>query len=195
MTSPPAVPTEQLAGWRLVDERVDTPFDVRLLTVTAHTNVYEDPELRAAIHDLTDVEGPGRFFLTSHVVLRPRPPTSEALRRLVTDRVARDFARQLRDRGFTNVEETGRRAFSVAGADARLVAYEATCPFDTLTLDVEGWLAVWQVDGDFLLAGGAYPSFVRAAADEATSDAIQTLLRPRAFRDDLFDLVRSVERV
>ncbi|EJN61472.1 DUF6517 family protein [Halogranum rubrum] len=193
MTSAPAVPTEQLAGWRLVDERVDTPFDIKLITVTAHTNVYEDAELSAAIQDSTGIEGPGRFFLTSHVVLKPQPPTSEALRRLVTDRVARDFAHQLRDRGFTRVEETGRRAFSVSGADARLVSYESTYAFGTITLDVQGWLAVWQVGGDFLLAGGAYPTSVRNAASEETAEAVQALLHPSEFRDELFSLVRAVE--
>lgn len=194
MTSPPAVPTSQLDGWRLADERTDTPFDITLVTVTAHTSVYEDPDLAAAIREQTGADGPGRFFLTSHVVLKPQPPVSEALRRLVTDRAARDFEHQLRDRGFTTVDQTDRRSFSVDGADARLVAYEGTCDFGPLTLNVQGWLAVWQAERDFLLAGGAYPTHVRSSDDEAASAAIASLLRPQAFRDELFELIRSVEQ-
>jgi hypothetical protein len=194
MTSPPAVPADRVAGWRLVDERVETPFDIRLVTVTAHTSVYDDPDLAAAIRDQTATDGPGRFFLASHVVLQPQPPSSDALRRLVTDRVARDFARQLRERGFTSVEQRSRRSFSVAGSDARLVAYDGRCTLGSLTLDVRAWLAVWQVDGDFLLAGGAYPTSVRSSDDETASEVIAALLRPQAFRDELFELIRSVER-
>jgi hypothetical protein len=181
-----------LAGWRLADERTETPFDIKLVTVTAHTRIYEDPDLAAAIRDRIGAAGPGRFFLTSHVVLRPRPPTSEALRRLVTDRVARDFARQLRDRGFTTVEQTDRRSFSVGGADARLVAYEGTCTLGESTLDVHAWLAVWQSEDDFLLAGGGYPVRIRGE-DDAASETVEDLLRPQAFRDELFELIRAVE--
>ncbi|SEO78776.1 hypothetical protein SAMN04487948_105141 [Halogranum amylolyticum] len=194
MSSTPAVPTELLDGWRLVDERTETPFDVTFVTVTAHTTVYEDPDLAAALREQTGVDGPGRFFLTSHVVLRPQPPESEALRRLVTDRVAQDFAGRLRDRGFTSVEQTSQRSFSVDGADARLAAYEGAYPLgDGVELRVQGWLAVWQVDGDFLLAGGAYPTHVHDPAGE-TTDAVREQLSPQRFRDELFELIRAVER-
>jgi hypothetical protein len=197
MTAMPAVPSEQLDGWRLVDERVDTPFDIKLLTVTAHTVVYDDPALAAAVRDYTGVDGPGRFFLTSHVLLQPQPPASGALRRLVTDRVARDFASQLRARGFTTVEQTDERAFSVAGADARLVAYDGRCPVGDVTLDVQGWLTVWQLDGDFLVAGGAYPTRVREDHDDGGTEqraALNARLTPQRFREELFGLIRSVEK-
>lgn len=192
MASSPAVASERIDGWRRVDERVDTPFDIRLVKVTAATTVYEDPDLAAAIREAAGVDGPGRFFLTSRVSLQPQPPMSGTLRKLVTDRVARDFASQLQDRGFTAVERTDERPFSVAGADARLVAYDGVCPVGGLTLDVQGWLAVWAVDGDFVLAGGAYPTRVRESDDELAGETLQERLRPKQFRDELFELVRAV---
>lgn len=195
MTTSPAVASEHIDGWRLVDERVDTPFDIRLVTVTAATAVYEDPDLASAVRDATGTDAPGRFFLTSHVSLQPRPPASGALRRLVTDRVARDFADQLRERGFARVEQTDERSFSIAGADARLVAYDGQCPVGDLTLDVQGWLAVWEVDGDYFLAGGAYPTGVRGGGDAeavAGRETLEKQLEPGRFREELFELVRSV---
>lgn len=194
MAPSPAVASDRIDGWRLVDERVDTPFDIRLVTVTAATAVYEDPDLAAAVRDATGTDGPGRFFLASHVTLQPRPPASSALRKLVTDRASRDFAAQLRERGFTTVERTDERSFSVAGADARLVAYDGRCPVGDLTLDVQGWLAVWEVDGDFLLAGGAYPTRVRDGGGDATGEALAAALDPERFREELFTLVRATER-
>ncbi|SDM71450.1 hypothetical protein SAMN04487949_2378 [Halogranum gelatinilyticum] len=198
MATLPAVASDRIDGWRLVDERVETPFDVRLVTVTAATAVYEDPELATAVRDATGSDGPGRFFLTSHVSLKPQPPVSGTLRKLVTDRASRSFADQLRERGFTRVERTDERAFSVAGADARLVAYDGQCPVGDLTVDVQGWLAVWETDGDFFLAGGAYPTGVsggrRDGGDAAQEvEELQKRLEPGRFREELFELVRSVQ--
>ncbi|MFC6726567.1 hypothetical protein ACFQE1_19800, partial [Halobium palmae] len=78
MNPPPTVPDGRLDGWRLVEESTDTPFDVRLLRVVAHTAVYEDADLRETIRDRTGVDGRWRFFLASRVTLEPTPPGSAA---------------------------------------------------------------------------------------------------------------------
>ncbi|WP_101297701.1 DUF6517 family protein [Halegenticoccus soli] len=190
MPSPPAVPGDRLAGWRPIEESTETPFSTGFFAVTAHAAVYEDADLRASIRERTGADRTWRIFLAGRLVLTPPIPVTAALERLVASRTAEGFARQLRDRGFSSVRRTGARSFPVDGVEARLTAYDAVCETGDATLAVEAQVAVWRDGGEFLFAGGAHPTAVREA-DDATAAALGELLRPEAFRDELFGLIRA----
>mgnify|MGYP000241768634 CR=1 FL=1 len=205
---PPHVPVG--AGWRRVEESVDTPFDVRVVTVTAATRVWEDETTQRAIRESADVDRTWRFFFATRIVLRPASRPSKALRAVVTDRALDGFEDRLRDRGFESVARRESREFSVGEERATLARHEAVSRVAALdaSLAVEGYAAVWPVGNEFRLAGGAYPTGVRtaggdggrnAAADANERDAdervarVHEALEPERFRTDLLELIRRVE--
>jgi hypothetical protein len=187
----PSVTFEQPDRWRLVDESVETPFDAGVVSVRAHTLVYEDVDLAERVGDRDDQVW--RFVFASRVGLRPRQPRSKPLTSLVTRQSRSGFADRLRDRGFVAVSDRGTRRFRVGDADATLAEYDATVRADGVTLDVDGWLAVWPDEaGDYLLAGGAYPTAVTDdGGDAARAGRLRECLSPGAFREELFEAVKS----
>ncbi|MFC4356404.1 hypothetical protein ACFO0N_00405 [Halobium salinum] len=195
MTHTPTVATDRLDGWRLVERSEDTPFDVRFLRVVSHTAVYEDAALRETLSERAGLDGQWRFFLTSRLRLLPSPPGSAALSRLVAGRATDAFERRLQERGFERVARADARPFRRGdGTEARLTRFAARCPVAGLDLDVEAWLAVWDgdADGEFLVAGGAYPR--RVVSSESTVAAeVESQFDPGRFKRELFDLVRAVE--
>ncbi|WP_251343252.1 hypothetical protein [Haloplanus halophilus] len=194
MVSPPSVPSERLAGWRLATDATETPFSAAGLTVTARILLYEDDRLRETVRERTGLDRSWRFFLAARLELAPSPPVTGALRGLVASRASRGFADRLVDRGFTAVDRAERRSLRVGDADARLFRYDARCPVGGVTLAVDGWLAVWAPDRAFRLAGGAYPRGVAAVDGSVEDDVGERLgatLDPETFRADLFGLIRG----
>jgi hypothetical protein len=191
MVDPPSVPEDRLAGWRCASDTTETPFSTPGLTVTARIRLYEDDRLRAAVRERAGVDRSWRFFLATRLGLTPSPPVTAALRGLVASRASRGFADRLTDRGFEAVERVERRSLRVGADDARLFGYDARCRIDGVALSVDGWLAVWAPDGDFRLAGGAYPVAV-VDGEGGPADALADCLDPSAFRSELFELVRGV---
>jgi hypothetical protein len=195
-TRTPTVDADRLDGWRLVEKSSETPFDVRMLRVVAHTAVYEDARLRERVRERAGVDGRWRFFLASRIGLTPSPPRSAALERLVADRATDTFERRLGDRGFEGVERTGDREFQVDGSDARLTRFVARCPVANLELDVEAWLAAWHgseskrgESGGYLVAGGGYPR--RVVGDDGRREAVASEFDAGRFREELFELIRA----
>jgi len=194
MVAPPAVPGERLTDWRRVSDTSETPFDAGGLTVTARILVYEDDHLREAVREQTALDRSWRFFLAARLELAPSPPVTGALRGLVASRASHGFATRLADRGFVDVDRAERRSLRVGDAEARLFRYDTRCRIDGVTLDVDGWLAVWIPDGAFRLAGGAYPTAVAdadASVSDGVVDALEARLDPQAFRTELFELIRG----
>ncbi|KTG10216.1 hypothetical protein AUR64_11565 [Haloprofundus marisrubri] len=218
---PPSVSESRLRGWQQVESSVERPFDAGILRVTAHTAVYERNVLRAAdaaadtaddshVADAADdadrTAAPRirRFFVASRLQLTPRPPASRALWRLVADRSMAGFETELRERGFLAVDRVDERRFDVRGTEARLARYDARSRVDGVVVSVQGWLAVWPAGepGEFLLAGGAYPTGVNESAtdDEATTQnreetktaaSLSEAFDPKRFRTELFALIRA----
>jgi hypothetical protein len=176
------------SGWRTASTEVLTPFDVGLVSVRAHTVVLEDEALAEAVRDRTGVEATWRFFFASRLRIRPKTSQSKALTNLVTERANRGFVDQLRDKGFEGVESAESRRFAVRDSDATLTRYRAEVPAADRRVGVEGYLAVWPEDDEFLLAGGAYP---RSVPDGEHAAELRACFDPEQFRDELFDLVRS----
>jgi hypothetical protein len=194
MVAPPSVPSERLTDWRQVSDTTETPFSAGGLTVSAGIRLYEDDRLRGTVRERTGLDRSWRFFLAARLELDPSPPVTGPLRRLVASRASRGFADRLGDRGFVDVDRAERRSLRVGDADARLFRYDARCRVDGVTLDVDGWLAVWAPDRAFRLAGGAYPTAVVGADGSAAEDVVETLethLDPEAFRAELFELIRG----
>jgi len=184
-------------GWRLVSEELTTPFDVRVVTVTANTRIYEDVALRERLADVTEAAATWRFVFASRLRIRPANPPSRALSAVVTDRANSRFVDVLAERGFESIDRADSRRFDLgAGQDAPARAsgdsgrptteatrYRASVRFDDRSVPVEAYFAAWPAgDGEFLLGGGAYPLSV---PDPESFD-------PEAARDDLFSMLRSI---
>ncbi|WP_224269354.1 hypothetical protein [Haloprofundus salinisoli] len=208
---PPAVPEDRLDGWQRVESSVERPFDAGIVRATAHTLVYEDEERRDRIAERTRERRIRRFFFASRVLLTPRPPASRTLLRLVADRSMAGFEDELRERGLRSVERAEVRQFDVRGHDARLARYDARSRAVARVVTVQGWLAVWPTDarGEFLLAGGAYPTGVDEPPTDGSDDssfhgsdgaegnesdeaaALSETFDPERFREELFELIRT----
>ena len=185
-TDPPAPSVDVPDGWVELEATTERVFSVSKVTVTATTVVYEDERLRDRIEAETG-GGFRRFVFASRLRLRPATKPSKPLTKLVSSRAKSGFAERLRERGMANVDERETRRFRVDGTDATLVGYDASCTIEGVRLAIDGWVAVWPGDdGDYLVAGGAYPT--RVLEGGGAGD----VLEPNRFRDDLLSIVRSV---
>jgi hypothetical protein len=188
--TPPRPTVDVPDGWVEREATTEQLFSVSKVTVTATTVVYEDERLRDTVEaDVGDAFR--RFVFASRLRLRPSTKPSKPLTSLVTSRAKSGFTDRLNERDIEDVDERESRRLRIGSADATLVGYDARCAVDGTRLDVDGWLAVWpDEDGDYFVAGGAYPTRVReGGGDEGTlADAID----PGRFRDDLLAIVRSV---
>ncbi|MFD1599591.1 hypothetical protein [Halobellus rarus] len=186
-------------GWRLVSEERTTPFDVRVVTVTANTRIYEDVDLRERLADVADTAVTWRFVFASRLRIRPANPPSRTLSALVTERANSRFVDVLGERGFESIDRADARRFDVgadrdpsddtsAGTDATLPVTEATryrarVRLDGRTVPVEAYFAAWAAgDGEYLLGGGAYPLSVPGPES----------FDPERARDELFSMLRSI---
>lgn len=203
MTSERAPPSVRVPdGWDRTASTTETVFDIRVVAVEAHTVVFEDARLADAVRDRTGADGTWRFFFASRLRFRPKTGGSKALTELVTDRADDGFVDRLRDRGFGDVERIESRRFAVGRTEANLIRYRAAVDAvgdgatgdapdgrEPTTVTAEAYLAVWPADGEFLVAGGAYP----VSVDGALSEAVAPSLAPERHREELFELIRSVE--
>ena len=197
MTVPePALPVDRLRedGWVRIES--DQRVLARLPVVTVHGNtvVYGDDQLRERVTDASGCDRPWRFFFATRVALSPSPPGSipSMVARIVRSRVRDGFADRLRERGFTDVAQSRRDELRVrSGEHASLTGYRArdslTCKDGQADLPVEGWVTVWNHDGTFYVAGGAYP-----VVDLGDVLGIDIGTDPGTFRTELFELIRTV---
>jgi hypothetical protein len=190
----PQPPTVRAAmdGWWLVDEYVETVFELVAASVRGHTAVYEDRTVVEAATAAGLPELPWRFLFVTRLEFSPPlvPGVGPAaIHGTVAREAASSFADTLRERGFERVERGRReRIRTDTGERARLTRFGAVYrPDDAATVDVEGWLAVWVHDGEFRLAGGAYPVDL-AAVEGVDADRLD---RAR-LREGLLDLIRAV---
>lgn len=189
----PTVPADLLAGWRETEATVTRPFDARVVTVDAHTVVYDDAGLRDRIAETTGVSGRWRFFVAARLALSPQAGPSRALTRLVADRAHDGFADRLADRGLERVRERGTDRRTVAGEDARVASYEAVYDPGPVSVRTSARVAVRSADEGYLLAGGGYPTALRDSADPETGEAVAAALEPERFDEELTALIAAVE--
>jgi hypothetical protein len=194
-TGPVGEPIERLdvGGWELVEESTETLFELSTARVEGHTRVYEDAALRRAVGEATGADRLCRFFFATTVEFLPplSPGVAPLIKSTVTNEARREFAADLRERGFVNVDRgRTRNARTDSGARARLTDYRAVYPLRdgglSVDLRVRGFLAVW-LDGGFRVAGGVYPE---SGLDELLVDAD---VDPDAsgYQEELLDLIRA----
>lgn len=184
---PPAPRLEVPDGWVATSTATERVFSMSKVTVTATTVVYEN-ERRPVPGDEDAGEQTAfrRFVFASRLRLRPSTKPSKPLTKLVTSRGKAGFADRLRERGMKGVDERETRRLRVGETEATLVGYDATCTVEGTDLAIDGWVAIWpHEDGDYVVAGGAYPTRV---LDGEPTDAID----PGRFREELFSVVRTV---
>ncbi|MWG35211.1 hypothetical protein [Halomarina oriensis] len=189
---PPEVPERLLSegGWSLLDAREETLATLPAARVEGVTHVYEDDELRERVAGATGVDRTWRFVFATRVVFSPplAPGIGTAMvRPMVASEARTAFADDLDRRGFVDVRQgRSERVRSETGERVRLRSYRGRLPVDDETLGIEGWLGVWSVDGEFRIAGGAYPVALDGFVDAAD------VPDRRACRDELLRFVRSV---
>lgn len=211
----PSVPEGRLTEgpWTLVEASSETRFELPTMRVVGHTRLYEDAVLREAVREQTGTDRRWRFFFATRLEFEPplAPGIGPAmLYGSVSSEAKREFASDLRSRGFENVSHgRGQRMRTDTRDRASLTKYDARYRLDLddapdedgartddrassgrQTLPVTGWLAVWTHDGEFRLAGGAYPE--RSLADVLGVDDDRLATGATSYRDELLDLIRAV---
>ena len=164
---PPAVPGDRLDGWTLVAEATERPFEAGPVSVTAGTVRYE-----------RETPPPRPFFFASRLRISPDTGPNHALTRLIESRAGEGFRDRLADRNIGDLARRDERRLDVddpAASPATLTVFHGRCAVDGDRVPVEALLAVWEA-GEYLLAGGAYP----------TGDGFE------ATRQDVLRLVRGV---
>lgn len=188
----PRLPEASLAGWEETETTESRPFDARVVSVHAHTAVYDDTRLREQVADATGVDGQWRFFVAARLALEPRTAPSGPLTRLVADRAHAGFADRLAERGLTDVRERDTTTRQVDGCEARVGRFTAVYDAGPVSVRTTARVAV-RPDGDsYLLAGGAYPATVRDG-DPDTARAVGSLLDSDRFDTEQRELVATVE--
>ena len=194
---PPAIPDDRLEGWRRVDSSVETPFDAKVVTVRAHTLVFEDADRGPVLTERTGVDTAWRFFFATRIQIRPNTRPSAALSRVVRNGAADGFEERLADRGFESIRKRDSRSVGIrdedenraADGDGTLVTYGARCVVDSIRIPLEGILVVWTRDGQYYVGGGAYPASVPQGVDP---DTVLSLITPDSDRTALLTIFRSV---
>ena len=162
---PPVVPRDRLAGWTLVAEATERPFEAGPVSVTAGTVRYE-----------RETPPPRPFFFASRLRISPDTGPNHALTRLVESRAREGFRDRLADRDIGDLARRDERRLAVddpAASGATLTVFHGRCAVDGERVPVEALLAVWEA-GEYLLAGGAYPT---GEGFEATRQDVLTLVR------------------
>ena len=183
---PAAVPPPDVdvpESWRLVSEETTVPFDVRVVTITAATRIYEDVDLRARLAAVTGTETTWRFVFASRLRIRPAQRPSRPLTRLVSDRASSSFLDVLEARGFCDISRADTHRFRVGDSDVDATRYRARVSLPDRDLPVEAYFAAWPSGETFLLGGGAYP--LSLPGPEAFD--------PERGREELFEMIRSIE--
>lgn len=195
----PDVPTDQLrdGGWELVDESVETVFQLPTARVEGATKVYDAAETREAVRDAIGLDHQWRFFFAT--ALSFTPPLAPGIGPTMILPTVRSeaqsaFADELADRGFESVERGRRERVRVDSGDrARLRTYSAELDLEPVdaTLSITGWVGVWHGDG-FRIAAGAYPdrSLATLLSVEDPPEPLQRT--PSDYRSELLDLIRAV---
>jgi hypothetical protein len=175
--------------WRELNDEESVVFSLPTMRVRGHTVVYEDASLREAVREATDgvVDQPVRFAFATHLAFEPPLSPGVGVASVfptVRESAEREFATDLRDRGFEQVSRERRdRTRTEDGVRVALRQYEAIVPVNGSDVDCEGWLGVWHADGDVSLAGGAY----------VTQTVEGVSVEPGRYRKELINTIQSIE--
>ncbi|PSP40172.1 hypothetical protein BRC63_06230 [Halobacteriales archaeon QH_10_70_21] len=182
----PTLPPSRLSdsGWTLSSEEAETVYRGLGVSVTGHTAVYEDAGLRERVVEAGGEDRVWRFFFASRLDITPSPGFGmvSAARPYVVRESKETFADELRDRGFEDVAHGDTETVRIEGFRARMTPHRARLSVDGTDVRILGAVVVWH-DGDFHVAGGAYP----ASGLERWVD-----VDPDAYEAELLELIRAV---
>ncbi|MEF8829309.1 MAG: hypothetical protein V5A49_09750 [Haloarcula sp.] len=195
----PDVPTDQLrdGGWELVDESVETVFQLPTARVEGATKVYDAAETRAAVREAIGLDHQWRFFFATALSFTPplAPGIGPAMiLPTVRSEAQSAFADELADRGFESIERGRSERVRVDSGDrARLRTYSAELDLEAVdaTLSITGWVGVWHGDG-FRIAAGAYPDRSLATLLDVENPTEPLRRTPSDYRSELLALIRAV---
>ncbi|CAJ52517.1 hypothetical protein [Haloquadratum walsbyi] len=183
-------PTVDLSDrWQLQTDKTTTPFDTTIVTVRAHTRVFTDTKLSAAINvsesTQEDTTTTWRFVFASRLQLSRSTAMSDSILKLVRNRAASRFVDILDNRGFDSIRKTETRRFDRGDETMPIRRYRATVApaDDSAQTPVEAYVTTWAQPQDIIIGGGAYPlsvpNHVQFTHDQG--------------RKELFDIIRSIE--
>lgn len=184
----PSIPDEVRAsgGWKRTEETTETVFSLPSVEVAGHTVVYEDADLRERIVAAGGPDRIWRFVFVTRLEFSPSLPfgTPTLVKPRIVTESKREFAEELRERGFEAVEIGDTESVRTDNRKrARLTRYRARLSVDGETLPVEGRLAAWY-DEEFYVAGGAYPT---GGLDRWVDTETER------YEKELLDIIRAVE--
>ncbi|WP_254838350.1 hypothetical protein [Natronomonas marina] len=184
---PPTLPESRLAGtgWTLSRTEAETVFEGLGVSVTGHTAIYEDEDLRERIVAAGGEDRVWRFFFASRLDITPSPGFGMAsvARPYVVRESKAAFVEELRERGFEDIAHGDTETVRLGEHRARMTPHRARLPLDDTDVGVLGAVVVWH-DGHFHVAGGAYPT-------TGLQQWVET--DPDAYESELLDLIRAVE--
>ncbi|MGM0371503.1 MAG: hypothetical protein ACQEQJ_03250 [Halobacteriota archaeon] len=224
----PSVPDDALdsGGWEQLDQTkdetvIEETYGPVTVEAVASSVTYTDAALREQVRadTLSTVETDLALFSATRIDMAPSvdelgPVRSEVKKQIRTAAIE-ELRAQMDAAGITNVEETGTGTIEVAsGTTAEMTELTGSYPVEDMKfpvsedtaitieggeLPVDAVLAVWSANGNYLVAGGAYPAenFTRET-DTALTDAISVSvdidlgLTPDAYREELLDLIAGV---
>ncbi|MHC3380323.1 hypothetical protein [Haloarcula sp. H-GB5] len=195
----PDVPADRLrdGGWELVDESVETVFELPTARVEGATKVYDAAETREAVRDAVGLDHQWRFFFATALSFTPplAPGIGPAMiLPTVRSEAQSAFADELADRGFESIERGRQERVRVDSGDrARLRTYSAELDLEATdaTLSITGWVGVWHGDG-FRIAAGAYPDRSLATLLNVENPPEPLRRTPSDYRTELLALIRAV---
>jgi len=199
----PADPLElsgdEAEGWELVDETVETLFELAGARVRGTIRQYEDERTRTALREVTDgaTDRPIRFFATTRLAFEPPLPPGTSPAMIVPTlrpHAQRDFPDRLRERGLTDVDRQGRERIRLADRTrVRLLRYTATDPVPDADaeLPLECWLGIWT-DGTINLATSGYPTAPLASLFDLDTEEPSLTKPGNDYREEFRSLLRAL---
>jgi hypothetical protein len=183
---PPTPDSTRLSegGWSLSREEAETVHEGLGVSVTAHTAVYEDGDLRERIVEAGGEDRVWRFFFASRLDITPSPGfgMASAARPYVVRESKETFIEELHERGFEDVADGDTETVKLGGRRGRMTPHRARLSTADRDVEVLGAVVVWH-DGDFHVAGGAYPVSGLEPLVDVDGDAYET---------ELLELIRAV---
>lgn len=189
----------EAGGWELMDESVETLFELPTARVRGTVRQYEDERTREVLRGATDgaVDHTVRFFATTRLGFEPPLPpgtTSSMIVPMLRPEARRSFTDRLHDRGLTDVERTGRERIRLGDRTrVRLTRYTAVDPLPEAEagLPLECWLGIWT-DGAINVATSGYPTRPLSALFDLDTDEPTLAKSGTDYREEFRSLLRAL---
>ncbi|MFB6299152.1 MAG: hypothetical protein ABEH65_02720 [Halobacteriales archaeon] len=196
-------------GWEEVGTQTETIADLPVVTVRAHSAVFEPVAVRGIADRIgRNVDKAPRGLFTTQLRFDPLPPKAPQVVLPIAAKYAkREFGRSLETEGLDSVTVTGERRFRYDGGTGRAFRYRVDYPLDgtavttaerpeVIPLACIVWGAIWPAEPIFTMGGGIYPaeSIEDAVAAAGSTPDVDTELTVATddHRRETFTLLRKI---